>query len=96
MRANAPVAWRQPSAPAAGSSLRPALAPFVGAADPIDDRVEPLLADLARRARLGDRPARDALYAALAPKIERFVATFHRRALAAGGPRADGRPLDYD
>jgi RNA polymerase sigma factor (sigma-70 family) len=83
-------------APAAGAAIRPALAPLVGATDPIDDRIEPILTDLARRARLGDRPARDALYAALSPKIERFVVAYRRRALAAGGPRADGRPLDYD
>jgi RNA polymerase sigma factor (sigma-70 family) len=94
MRANAPAARSLP--PAAGAALRPPLAPLIGADDPIDDRTEPMLADLARRARLGDRPARDALHAALAPKIERFVAAYRRRAFAAGGPRDGGRPLDYD
>ncbi|HEU0115955.1 MAG TPA: sigma-70 family RNA polymerase sigma factor [Thermomicrobiales bacterium] len=96
MRANIPVARQSLAAGDAGPAIRPALAPLVGAGDPIDDRREPLLADLARRARLGDRPARDALYAALRPKIERFVTAFQRRAFAAGGPRADGRPLDFD
>jgi RNA polymerase sigma factor (sigma-70 family) len=94
MRANSSAAHSLP--PTGGAALRPPLAPLIGADDPIDDRLEPMLADLARRARLGDQPARDALHAALAPKIERFVTTYLRRAFAARGPRDGGRPLDYD
>lgn len=80
----------------ADRGARPPLAPVLPADDEIAPELERALANLARAARAGDRAARDALWLALGPKIDRFVAGCQRRTWDGDGPRRDGRPLDAE
>jgi len=74
----------------------PRLTLVVDAGDPVTPDLDRTLTALARRARDGDRDARDALYRALGPKIDRFVARYRWAARAAGGPERNGAPWDLD
>jgi DNA-directed RNA polymerase specialized sigma24 family protein len=51
---------------------------------------------LARAARTGDRDARNALWVALAPKIDRLAVAAGRRTRGDNAPRRDGRPWDAE
>jgi RNA polymerase sigma factor (sigma-70 family) len=75
---------------------RPPIAPLLAADDPLTPETDRRLTALACAARAGSRPARDALYLALAPKIDRFVAGCRHLAWTSLGPRRDGRPWDAD
>lgn len=65
-----------------------------GAPAPHDDEAE--LTRLALAARAGDVGARDLVYQALSPSIERMVAGCARLTWAADCPRRDGRPWDRE
>ena len=55
-----------------------------------------LLNHLARRARLGDRAARDLLWRAFAPRLEPVLLRCERLAWQSGGARRDGRPWELE
>jgi RNA polymerase sigma factor (sigma-70 family) len=65
-----------------------------GAPVPHDDEAE--LTRLALAARAGDAGARDLVYQALTPSINRMVAGCARLTWAADCPRRDGRPWDRE
>lgn len=73
---------------------RAPLAPLVPADGEITPEQERRFTSLAHAARAGDRGARDALWWALAPKIDRLVAAAGRRTRRGDGPRRDGRAWD--
>lgn len=82
-------------APAAGRAA-PQVVPLLAADDPLAPELDGWLTALAHAARAGDRDARDAIYRALGPKIERMVARCRGLAWSAAGPRRDGRPWEMD
>ncbi len=84
--------------PGTGSTLMHphlALVP-VQAGDPSPRDDEARLTRLALAARAGDCRARDALYQALTPNINRMVAGSARLTWAADCPRRDGQPWDRE
>lgn len=88
---------RRPSTPPRHGAPSPVrLAPLLAAAEPIEPEIEQRLTHLAIAARAGDRDARDALFLAFSPKIDRMLGRSRRRLWTAGGPRRDGRPWDLD
>ena len=72
------------------------LVPVLAPADEIDPALEQLLGALARAAQAGDRAARDLLFLALAPKIDRFVVGCRGLIRSADGPSRDGRAWDAE
>ena len=74
----------------------PALAPVVRADDEIGPETDALLSGLARRARRGDLRARDALWHALGPKVDRFVRRYRHVARSCGSDRDGPRLLDHE
>jgi len=72
------------------------LVPILGADDPLGPEVERRLTALAHAARGGDRDARDALFAAFGPKLDRMLGRCRGLAWSAAGPRRDGVPWELD
>lgn len=83
------------TAPPAAASILPII-PILAADDPLTPELERRLALLAHAARAGDRGARDALYAALGPKIDAMLGRCRGRAWSSAGPRRDGAPWELD
>lgn len=73
-----------------------AVAPVLGADDPLGPEVERRLTALAHLARGGDRAARDTLFLALGPKIDRMLGRCRGLAWSSAGPRRDGRPWELE
>ncbi len=95
-----PTEATRPTAPTAappphGAGASPLL-PIMAADDPLTPEVERRLALLAHAARAGDRAARDALYAALGPKIDAMLGRCRGLAWSSADPRRDGRPWELD
>lgn len=85
-----PLRPRRRGAPAA------APIPLVRADGDLTPELERFLVPLALAARAGDRDARDALWSALAPKIDRLAVAAGRRTQGDDAPRRDGRPWDAE
>ena len=74
----------------------PAAVPVLRPDEPTTPAQEALLTGIARRARRGDRPARDLLWRALAPKLEPALRRCGRMAWQRGWTRRDGLPWELD
>ena len=86
----------EPDAGGAAGRAAPPLLPLLRPADDPTADTERALAAAAVAARAGDRAARDAIFQALGPKIDRMAAREARRAAATGGALRDGRPWDRE
>ena len=80
----------------AASPLSPPLSLVPDGFDHVDAHREAALTRLALAARAGDRAARDALYQALTPNLDRMTRVSARLTWAAACPRRDGRPWDRE
>lgn len=87
---------RSTAAPAASATSILPILPILAADDPLTPEVERCLALLAHAARAGDREARDALYAALGPKLDAMLGRCRGLAWSSAGPRRDGLPWELD
>lgn len=88
---------REPETETAPTLIVPhlTLVPWTAGA-PAPHADEPELTRLALAARAGDAHARDLVYQALCPSIDRMVAGCARLTWAADCPRRDGRPWDRE
>lgn len=87
---------RSPATGSGAATLPRHLAPLLAADAPLSGEIERRLTALALAARAGDGGARDALYHAFAPKLDRMLGRCRGLAWAAAGPRRDGRPWELD
>jgi RNA polymerase sigma factor (sigma-70 family) len=74
----------------------PAVVPLLHPDQDVTPAQDALLGNIARRARLGDRRARDLLWRAFAPKLEPAVLRCGQLAWQLGWARRDGRPWELD
>ncbi|MBW3633223.1 MAG: sigma-70 family RNA polymerase sigma factor, partial [Chloroflexi bacterium] len=74
----------------------PVVVPVLCSDQVVSPAQDALLTGLARRARLGDRAARDLLWRALAPRLEPALLRCGRLAWQSGGARRDGWPWELE
>jgi len=74
----------------------PPLAPVLAVDALLDAETERRLTALAHLARAGDTGARDALFVALGPKLDRMLARCRGLAWSSAGPRRDGCPWELE
>lgn len=78
------------------STPLPAVVPLLRPGQPVTPAQDALLTAFARRARLGDRGARDLLWRAMAPRLEPALRRCGRVFWQRGWARRDGQPWDLE
>jgi RNA polymerase sigma factor (sigma-70 family) len=85
-----------PKHPMPPSAPLPPVVPLLPPNQPATPAQDALLTGIARRARLGDRAARDLLWRAFAPRLQPIVFRCGRMAWQREWVRRDGRPWDLE